>query len=914
MADTGKKRPESVVFWVVTTMNYNQFSRFGLLLLAVILLPTSLHGASPTAPHELCCEYLTDPLGIDTAVPRFNWKLSNPEAVRGQKQSAWRVMVASSKERLERNEADLWDSGRVDSSQSTLVPYGGKKLASNQDCYWKVCIHDKDQVLSEWSNPARFTMGLLQPSDWKGPWIRHPDAPVAKHIWFRRNLELSEPVRLAFIHVASLGYHELYVNGKKFDDRLLGPAATRLDKRVLYMTYDISSMLRTGENTIALWQGPGWGRYAFFKTMPALRVQLDGVTAAGKSISLASDTTWRCEVSSSENIGGTKFSDNGGERIDSRKVLTDWNAGGFDDANWQLAAEVPIKAELSAQMMEPTRIIETIPARAISSSASVYKVDMGKNFTGWVEIKFKGLSAGDLVTFKVADDYKAVQDFGQKCEFISNGKDGEVFRNRFNYISGRYLTLEGLKSRPDPSDVTGYALSTDVKRTGKFSSSNDLLNQIYEADLWTWRANLVEGFTMDCPHRERLGYGEVAFACAWGIAFPNYQAGALYNKHVRDWSDVQEENGWIHHTAPQINQHYGGPMWSSAGQNIARAFYQNFGDKRILELAHPSGKRWLEFLHSKVRDGLLRSYDKHWGKFLGDWAAPEQRKERGDSPEAEFFNNCVYAMNLADFIESSRILNKPDEVTLYSARLEDLKKQVHKVYFNPTKSSYCNGTQVQLAFALLAGITPEALRPAVAASLDKELAAKPYLDMGSSGLPILLIYLIEESDRSAPLYQHLSSTNEPGYGYFLKRGETTWPEYWNVDVPSRIHTCYTGISSWLTKTVAGIRPDPEHPGFQSFIIAPLPGGDLTFAETSMESPFGTISSRWERKDSTFKLDVTVPANSQATVFIPTTDASGLTEGGNPLRDLPGITRLRVEGVHAVIRVEAGKYQFHSKMN
>jgi alpha-L-rhamnosidase len=735
-----------------------------------------------------------------------------------------------------------------------------------------------------------------------------------KHIWFRKNLTLEEPIKSAFIHIASVGYHELYVNGKKFDDSLLAPAATRLDKRVLYMTYDVSGLLKTGGNTIALWQGPGWGRYAFFKTLPALRVQLDATTATGKSISLASDTTWRCEVSSSENVGDTKFKDNGGERIDSRGFFTDWNAVGFDDSKWQLAAEAPINAELSAQMMEPTRIIETIPALSVSGDDLAYKVDMGKNFTGWMEIKLKGLSAGDVVTVKVADDDKTVQDFGQKNEFVSSGKDGEIFRNRFNYISGRYLTIEGLKSKPDPADITCYALSTNVKRTGKFSSSSDLFNQIYEADLWTWRANLVEGFTMDCPHRERLGYGEVAFACAWGIAFPNYQTGALYTKHVRDWSDVQEDNGWIHHTAPQINRHYGGPMWSSAGQNVARAFYQNFGDQRMLELAHPSGKRWLEFLHTKVKDGLLRSYDKHWGKFLGDWAAPEQRKERGDSPEAEFFNNCVYAMNLADFIESSRILNKPEDVALYSGRLDDLRKQVHAAYFKPAENTYCNGTQVQLAFALLTGITPPSLRPAVAASLDKELTVKSHLDMGSSGLPVLLKYLIESSDRSAPLYQHLSSTTEPSYGYFIKRGESTWPEYWNVDVPSRIHTCYTGISSWFTKTVAGIRPDPEHPGFQSFIINPLPGGDLTYAEASMESPHGTISSRWERKGDTLLLKVTVPANSQATVYVPTIDAPGLTEGGKPVSEAPGITLLRTEGAHAVLKVAAGSYEFRSRMN
>ncbi len=883
------------------------------LLLLAALIPSFPPGSAAAEiknqPYDLRCEYLTDPLGIDVVTPRFSWKQGDPTHIRGQKQTAYQVLVASSRELLSRDKADLWDSGKAYSSQSVLVPYGGAKLASNQDGHWKVRIYDKDDATSAWSEPARFSMGLLQPSDWLGAWIKHPDAPVEKHIWFRKSLALDESLASAFIHVASVGYHELHVNGNKIDDRLLGPAATRLDKRVLYLTYDISRLLKPGENIIALWQGPGWGRYGFFKTMPAIRVQLDATTATGKPIALASDPTWRCVVSSSENIGGTKFNDNGGERIDSRRFIADWNAIGFDDSHWQAAVAAPITAALSAQMMEPTRIIETIRARAVSSNGPVYKVDMGRNFTGWLDIKLRGLSAGDVVTFKVADDDKTVQDFGQRSEFISNGQDDEGFRNRFNYVSGRYLTLEGLKSKPNPADIKGYALSTDVKRRGTFSSSSDLFNQIYEADLWTWRANLVEGYTMDCPHRERLGYGEVAFACAWGIAFPNYQAEALYTKHVRDWSDVQEENGWIHHTAPQINQHYGGPMWSSAGQNIARDFYQNFGDQRILELAHPSGKRWLEFLHTKVKDGLLRNYDKHWGKFLGDWAAPGQRKERGDSPEAEFFNNCVYAMNLADFIESSRILNQPDEVALYSARLDELRKQVHAAYFKPEGNTYCNGTQVQLAFALLTGITPPDLHPAVASSLDRELAQKPYLDMGSSGLPILLKYLIERSDRSAPLYQHLSRTNEPSYGYFLKRGESTWPEYWNVDVPSRIHTCYTGISSWFTKTVAGIRPDPEHPGFQSFLIKPVVGGDLTFAEFTTESPYGTIRHRWERSGNQFKMFVTVPPNSQATVFVPTPQPSSLAEGGKPIAEANGVTQVKAGDGCVALKVSAGRYEF-----
>jgi alpha-L-rhamnosidase len=560
--------------------------------------------------------------------------------------------------------------------------------------------------------------------------------------------------------------------------------------------------------------------------------------------------------------------------------------------------------------LEPARIIETIPAKTVVDANGAYKVDMGKNFTGLLAIKFKGLTAGDQVTIQMADDSKSAQDNGQKCVFISNGGADEVFQNRFNYIAGRYITLRGLKSKPEPADIIGYALSTDVKRTGHFTSSSDLFNQIYEGDLWTWRANLVEGFSMDCPHRERLGYGEVSFSCLWGIALPNYETGALITKNVRDWSDVQEENGWIHPVAPQVNDFsYGGPMWSSAGLTVAWNFYQHHGDERILALTYPSSKRWLEFLQSKVSDGLLANYDKHWGKFLGDWAAPGPRNEKGDSVEARYFNNCVYAMNLTNFIEIARILKKPDDVALYSQRLAELKAKIHATYFDTKNNRYCNGTHVQYAFALLNHIPPENLRPAVIASFEKELTEKNYLDMGSSGLPVLFKYLVEEAADSTALFKHLSKTDQPSFGYFLARGENTWPEFWNVDVESRIHTCFTGVSSWFTKSLGGIRPDPASPGYQSFLIKPVIGGDLKFAEFTTESPYGTIRNRWERSGDNLKMFVTVPPNSIAKVFIPTTKPASLTEGGKPIAEVKGITDLKFEGGQASFKAAAGSYQF-----
>ena len=837
--------------------------------MGVGVLLLSVQAALAVVPVDLRCEHLREPMGLDVATPRLSWKLVDDAAERGQLQTAWHIRAASTPEQLAEGMSDLWDSGVVRSSQSVLVPYGGPAPTSNQSIYWQVRVHDKDGEPSPWSDPARFTMGLLDADDWQGPWIHHPDAPVTKHIWFRRNLTLDQSVESALIHIAALGYHELFVNGKKVADHHLAPAASRLDQRVLYLTYDLSGLLKPGENAIAIWHGPGWARYSFFRTRPALRVQMNATLGDGSSLALASDASWRCAISSSENIGEWHYGNNGGERIDARLHHDDWHQPGFDDSGWSKPAEAAMAVALSPQMMAPTRVIETIPAKSIADRGGAYRVDMGRNFTGFLHVRMRGLSEGDEVLIQVANRDGHVEDFHQRAVFVSAGGDEEVFQHRFNYMAGRYVTISGLKSEPRLEEVTGLALSTDLRRTGAFTSSNELLNEIYETDLWTWRANLTEGFTADCPHRERLGYGEVAFACAWGIAFPGYDAAAMYIKHVRDWSDVQRPDGSIHHTAPQINEHYGGPMWSSAGLNIAWAHYQHFGDRRVLELTYPASRRWLEFLHARTRDGLLARYDGHWGRFLGEWAAPDHVRAEGDPEIPRYFNNCVYAMNLASFVAIAAILGNDEDAQFYEERLTALRQRMHEVYYRPDLQIYSTGRQVELAFALLAGLPSASLRPAIEQRFLEALHARPYLQMGSSGLPVLMKYLVEEAEGAQVVFEHLNRTEQPSYGHFLKRGETTWPEYWSVDVPSRIHTCYTGVSSWMTMGVAGIRPDPAHPGYQSFLIQPVVGGDLTFAEGHAESMYGRISSRWELSDAGLEIAVTIPPNSRATVSLPT---------------------------------------------
>ncbi|MDR2679440.1 MAG: alpha-L-rhamnosidase N-terminal domain-containing protein, partial [Tannerella sp.] len=268
-------------------------------------------------PTELQCEYQTEPVGIDVSAPRFGWQAFDAKHTRGQAQTAYHILVASRRDKLTEADADVWNSGKINSSQSVLTPFGGKKLQSGTAYFWKVRIYDKDDNPSEWSRPARFVTGILDPKEWnEAAWIRHPEAPRVKHIWFRKNLKLDAKPDATFIHVASLGHHELYVNGQKADDRVLAPALTNFDKRLFYVTYDISKLLNKGENTVGIWYASGWASYDCFSRTPALRVRLDGKDVEGKPLTLVSDATWRCAVSNSQDTRETRtFNNNGGEIV-----------------------------------------------------------------------------------------------------------------------------------------------------------------------------------------------------------------------------------------------------------------------------------------------------------------------------------------------------------------------------------------------------------------------------------------------------------------------------------------------------------------------------------------------------------------------------------------------------------------------
>jgi len=861
-------------------------------------------------PVALQCEYQTNPTGIGVERPRLSWQLSDPQFTRGQRQTAFHVLVATRPELLTEAKADVWNSGKLDSDRSQRILFAGKALASNRAYYWKVKLFDKDGMPTPWSESARFVTGILNPSEWDdAAWIRHPSAPAIEHIWFRKKFTLDSKPENVFANVASLGYHELYVNGRKVDDRVLAPALTDFQKRLFYVTYDIAPLLTKGENIIAVYSASGWATYDCFHMEPCLKVKV-----SGSNFTMASDETWRCAVSNSHDTCPVKsFGNNGGECIDVRKAEPGWNTVDYNDSSWVPASITERDIALVAHDIPASRIIDSIPAQKITDIGDgTYKIDFGKNFTGWLNLRFHGLQAGDTITIGSADDDKEFGDFNIINYFVSAGGKDEQFENRFNYIAGRYANIKGLRQKPTESDFTAYPISTDLQRSGQFQSSDELFNRIYETDLWTFLANTQEGYTSDCPHRERCGYGEVATATSWGIGLPNFDAGSFYRNVVQNWCDVQTDDGWGRDVAPQPNNdHWGGPMWCSGGMNVAEHHYQHYGDIQVIEQIYPSAKRWLEFLHSHVKDGLLEQYHNYNpGHFLGDWLAPGSRNEFGNSIQAKYFNNCVYAMNIRTFVKFANLLGHPDDASKYTARLDSLLPAIHTAFYRADSATYCTGTQVQNAFALWVGLTPENERARVEATLINDMqGAHPYFDMGSSGLIPLLKFLVARPEYAETVAAILKRTEYPGYGYFISEGETTWPEDWVIDVPSKIHTCYTGIAGWLVKGLCGIRPDEEQPGYRSILIKPFIIPRLEFAEASVLSPYGTIKCRWEHKGDAVTLSLTVPPGSEATIYVPTVETANIRESGQLPEKSEGVFFAGTREGCSVYHVVSGRYNF-----
>lgn len=937
--------------------NYYSILNFSRLFSVVFLIISSASCRSLTTvePIDLKCEYKTNPLGIDNTVPRLSWKLIENKQTRGQKQTAYQILVASSLDNLNNDIGDVWDSGKIKTHQSVNNLYNGNTLESAKQYFWKVKIWDAAGLVSSWSNTAKFSMGLLKQSDWKGDWILKEDQKKTDHNWFRKNFQLKDAASSAFVFVGSFGYHELYVNGEKITNNVMNPVSSYMKKRIPYLTYDISDKLKKGDNVIAIWHAAGWSRWkriGEYRNIPFVFKAQAQIVVGKETITLKTDTSWKTKKSHSEYYGDWDILRFGGETIDDSKKEVDWNTSNYNDSHWMnasvynhniLNAKIPegnnisfalnsnkdrnvralyspINAQLSAQIVEPQVKFKQIKPIAINKNEDgTFLIDMGENYTGFFEMDLYNGKVGDSILFEISDQLEVKMNWKQKSKYIYGNSGKGTFTNRFNVAGGRWFTVYGLNYRPKLEDIKGYVITNNRKQISTFESSNNQLNQIYQINLNTYIANTMDGILVDCPHRERRGWGEVTVAAMYGDALPNFESGAYMDQYSQYMRDAQLSDGQTRAVLNEEDRPF--LMWKANNPITFWETYKMLGDKKILEDNYESMQKWMNWLlkHSNYNTGgalIIGERGKREMPGLGDWCTPRGNFwDSSNAPEAAHFNNCAYAYMLQCAQKIAKTLGKTDDEIQYAKRLKVQQKATHDLSYDAQTGKYLDGVQVNQAFALLAGVTPKQEQEKVEAQLvNNMLYDFPYYDTGSSGQALYTRYFIESGERMDLIYQLLQDKHHPSYGYFLEQGHTTWPERWSAIGNSQIHTCYTGIGGYFIKGFGGIRPNPENLGMQHMLIKPAPVGDLTYANTQYESMYGNVVVNWTKHDTNAIFHIEIPVNTTAKIYIPAINKSHVKVGGELAEKLDNISYVGIEqndaiGNYVIFNIASGIYDF-----
>ena len=824
---------------------------------------------------ELQCEKLTNPLAIDNTSPYLSWRLETDK--NGLYQSAFQILAATNEELLTEDDADLWNSYKVDNPESAWILYQGNKLSPKSIVYWKVRVWDEEDNVSDWSETACFGVGLLDAEDWKASYIGidsisgKPQSPL---LWKR--FHWNKKGTKVLLHVNSLGYHEVYLNGRKTDDAVLSPAVSQFDKRSLSVTYDISDQLAEGENDLVLWLGKGWyqdGLPGVVKGGPFARAQLEEYANGESKTFLVTDSTWKARESGYVSIGTWRPHQFGGEMINADKILPDLGAESLDSAKWYpaVSADIPVH-QVSPQMSEPNTVRKQLhPLECKASGDSAWIYDLGTNVTGWTRIEFPQLEKGQKVRISYCDfpdENGEFRDHLYEDYYIASGSGPEVFSNKFNYHAYRYLKLSNLEKALDLPAITVSLIHTDYSGGSFFECSDKDLNKIHEMVQYTLRCLTLGGYMVDCPQIERLGYGGDGNASTCTVQ-TMFNLAPLYMNWMQAWADCMREDGSMPHTAPNPYAAGGGPFWCGFIITASWQTYVNYGDRRLLDRYYRHMQQWLGYVSRYTVDGLLKKWPdtsyRNW--YLGDWATPVGIDQRNPL-SVDLVNNCYAAICYLTMSKIASVLEKDNDCLLYKHKYETLCRKIHTAFYNPGEHSYASGTQIDLVYPMLAGATPDELKDTVLKTLHEvtEDRFKGHLATGLVGISVLTEWATRNG-QAEWIYRMLKKRGYPGYLYMLDHGATTTWEHWNGE-RSHIHNCYNGIGSWFYQALAGILPDENNCGYKHVFIKPQVVEDISWVNASKDTPYGPLKVRWEKTGGKFFMDIRIPVGCSASVYLP----------------------------------------------
>jgi alpha-L-rhamnosidase len=860
------------------------------------MLAAPAHAAPPADSNlrvtTLYCDHAIDPPALDHQRPVLGWTLTTTQ--RRSRQTAYRILVSRDVKTLGRGIGDLWDSGIIRSDISVNIPYAGTPPVAGERCVWQVRVWDEAGRPSPWSAPARWQVGLLEPSDWHAQWIAAAPAESSAAPLFRHTFSLPAKVRHATAYIFGLGWYELYLNGVKAGDQVLAPPNSHYDRVNLYDAYDVTALLRDKENAVGVILGGGydtsysrWG----WKWEHAKRfiLQIAIELEDGTRREIVSDGQWRCHESPITACGIYA-----GETYDARKELEGWSAFGFDDSTWPRAIAVdPPGGQLVANTMPPLRVMQTITPVAITQPRpGVYVADLGQNFAGWTRIHMRG-ERGDSVRLhhsELIDSTGMIDPWTNRLAratdvYVFKGNGIETHEPRFTYHGYRYVEIRGLRYAPTAQMVEGRVVHADFGSEGSFSSSDTMLNRVTRNFRWGMTSNFVS-IPTDCAMRDERTpcsmdsrvYEEGAMSF-----FPMYR---YYRKWVRDTRGGR-----------------GNPDWDGDQVVLPWRLFMASGDTAILR----ENEAWMKAYVDTVRN---RTSDLIYRDGYGDWCAPNQ----GTWPT---FFRSVTAVNTMTFFECARIVANTADIlhdgpasVRYRLLADSIRTAYNRAFFHPEENAYADGSQTEDIMPLAIGMVPVVRAGKVAAHLARTIVKEKdgHLDTGINGTRHIGDVLCDHGYADLAL-QVLTQRTYPGFGHQILLGATSTWEQWNAkgEMHSHNHAMFSGAAATLFSRFGGVQQ--VEPGYRRFAVRPAIFDSLKSANVVIPTEHGPIAASWRREDGVFTLTVEVPVGTEAEVHVPAPRAAAVSEGGRPARKAPGVKYNGRENQREVFIVGSGVYRF-----
>jgi len=885
--------------------------------------------------RDLKCEHKVNPVGIDALQPRLSWKISG--IGNNIMQTAYSLRVATDPKFP--SSKMVWQSGKINSDESVLQTYKGSDLKSGQRYYWQVRVWDNKGRSTKWSETAFWETGLLSPSDWKAKWIELEDDTnrFSPSPHFRKEFTVAKPVKKATVYVSSHGLYELNMNGKRVGDQVMTPGWTTYGKRLQYQVYDVTDQMMKGKNAIGAYLGDGWYRgtlawrnnWAVYGKRLGLLLQLRIVHSDGSESLIVTDETWK-----GFNDAAIRMTDiYNGFTYDATKKITGWDMPGFDDSKWKSVITGNYRNNLVASEGSPVRKVEEIkPLKVFRSPKGSLLVDMGQNMVGWIRLKAKG-PRGTVITVRHAEVLDKYGEFytanlrAAKVQLtltMAGTGDDEIFEPRFTFMGFRFLEIKGFPGTLTTDNITGVVVHSDMERSGIFESSSPLLNQLQHNIIWGQKGNFLDVPT-DCPQRdERLGWTGDAQAFCRTASF-NYDVAPFFMKWLKDVALDQKPGGEIPDVVPDIlNPQNAVTIQPSAGWGDVAliapwTMYQVYGDRKFLETQYQSMKKWVDYIKNKAGD----SYQWKGGSKYGDWLfyhPPVNSHTAADGyTEPDFIATAYFAYSASLLAQVAGVLGKTEDEKAYNDLFNKIKNVFIREYVTPAgRVGTCSQTSYILALKF--NLLPDDLKEKSAKFLVEDIKGRRnHLSTGFLGT----IYICHELSRAGyndVAYDLLLQESYPSWLYPVKMGATTIWERWDGQKPDSTfqdagmnsfnHYAYGAIGDWMYRVCAGI--DTKTPGYKNLLIQPHPTPKLGFAKATYQTPYGTAESGWERKDGKVVVKIRIPANSDATIYLPVDDPGKITQNGLQLSD-SGTDPVLIEEIKEGKRISfvrgSGEYTF-----